>query len=735
MKKYPVVTLFLMSIFLVACGSSGGGGGSSGGNGASTVSGTITAPGGSIAFFQPHGWNRMLAAFLPRSAYAGVSGTTAVAAGIPVKLIEVDSSGAQVGADIATGTTTSGGNYSLTVPTGFTPGPKYIVRATDPSSGISIDARVTSTSVNVDPVTNTASGIITSDGNLAKLSSTDADYITDAVEGMAQNVDTTANNTVSTLTTALTTATLNNIDAANIINSMSAGGTICGTVKDSAGTPLQYIGIVVRDYGNWVIRAKTRTDANGSYCVHVPLAGATNPDGGTFSGDYIVGAINATGLSYGASEWWTGSGGAYNQFSAGKVSVPTTATVTANFQLSSGGRIAGTIYATGGTTPLENIRIVIRDSKSAEPVAFTRTRPDGTFRVNLTPGTYTVTARNFSLQAYAGGVYNGPTGGTTTAVSPGETRSEATPITVTASTITHTPMKLAAGAMVNGQVTDGTNAQPGTIVRFFDYSGAGNVKNGSFVDGRAVNKLGHYRIWLQPGTYSVWSRGQINYGVAVTAGSITTESFTSSSVHTITASLQDGSGNPISRAKVRLFDAGTTGNPIEGYEVSNSDGTVTAYATTASSYIEIKLDGGETTLGSSIYDGTSGGTTQLTLGTAVNTSANTALGTVIMPAGGELTGTVTDASGNPVANAIVQVRNNGTTAAFRFTAVRTNSDGSYSISLPALTYSRVCAIAAGYAPNTCTGSTTTPTAGSNYNFQDNVAVAANGSTTLNIALP
>lgn len=732
MKNYPVVMLCLMSSFLVACGSSGGGGGVSS---TATVSGTVSAPGGSIAFFQPHGLDRMLAALLPQSAYAGVSGTTAVAAGIPVKLIEVDSSGTQVGADIATGTTTSGGGYSLSVPAGFTPGPQYIVRATDSTSGISIDARVTSTSINVDPVTNTASGIITSDGILAKLTTTDADYITDAVESMAQSVDPTVNNTMNTLTTALTAATQANIDASNVINSMSASGSICGTVTDGNGAALQNIGIVVRDYSDWVTRAKTMTDANGNYCVHVPVAGATNPDGGNFSGDYIVGAINATGLNYAASEWWTNSGGAYNQFSAGKVSVTSTSTVTANFQLSSGGRIAGTIYATDGTTTLENIQIVIRDFKNDEPVAFTRTKPDGTFRINLTPGTYTVTVRNFSLQAYAGGVYNGPASGTSSAISPGETRSDATPLTVAASTITHTPMKLAAGAEISGQVTDGTNAQPGTIVRFFDNAGAGNVKNGNFVDGRAVNKVGKYRIWLQPGTYSVWSRGQINYGVAVAAGTNTTQSFTSSSVHTITATLQDGSSNPISQAKVFLYDAGTTGNPIEGYEVSNSDGTVTAYATTATSYFEIKLDGGETTLGTSIYDGTSGGTTQLTLGTAVNTSANTTLNTVTVPSGGELTGTVTDSIGNPVANAIVQVRNNGLTNAFRFTQVRTNSDGSYSISLPAVTYSRVCVIAAGYAPSTCTGSTTTPTAGANYNYQDNVAVAANSSTTLNIALP
>ena len=734
MKTKLLWPMCFTSVLLVACNSNGGSSSNSDTNSntssstttntssSTTISGTITAPSGNIAFFKPHGIKRMLAMLLPESAYGGLSGLSAVAAGTPVKLIEVDSSGTQVGADIATGTTTTGGSYSLTVSSTFTPDPKYIVRAT---GSVNIDARVTSNTVDVDPVTDTASSLITSNGNLSSLSNSDADFITDSVESLAHNID-SSNNTISLLKTALTTAVQDNTDASNIIASMSATGKICGTVTDSSNNGLQNIRILVRDFGDWVTRAKTLTKADGTYCVHVPVKGDSIPTGGTFSGDYIVGAINGTSSSYAASQWWTSTGGANNQYSAGKISVPDTTTVTKNFTLSDGGRISGTIYATDGTTPLENIHIAFRDFKNDEPVALTRTHPDGTFNVNLAPGTYSVNVRNFSLQAYAGGVYSGPTSGSTTATSPGESRADATAITVTAAATTSTPMKLAAGAKVYGQVTDGTNALPGTKVRFYD---AGSTKIvGSFVDGRPVNKKGKYRIWLQPGTYIAHARGQ-NQTITVSSTTPTNVDFTSASIHKITATLQDSSSNPVSQAKVFVHNAASPSG-WDDFQISNGDGTVTLYSGVSSSLIEIKLDGGETTLGSTIYNGK----TQLTAGTAVDTSADSDLGTLTIPAGSELKGTVTDSSSNPVANAIVQVRSGGTTAGYRFVTVRTSVDGSYTVSLPAATYTQVCAIDAGKASNTCNG-TTTPAAGAGYAFESNVIMTASLPKTLNFQLP
>jgi hypothetical protein len=720
MNKTPVLAICMASA-LAAC-SSGGSSGSS-----TAVSGTVSAPGGTIAFFKPHGVDRLVDVFLPSSAYAGITGISTVAAGIPIKLIEVDSSGTQVGADIATGTTGTGGTYSLTVPAGFTPGPQYVVVATD---GVSVEARVTSTTVDIDPVTNVASGIITTGGSLANLTAADADFIADSVESLAQNVDSTTNNTMSTLTSAFTTAVQENVDASNIINSMSASGQICGTVTDSNSAALANVVIVVRDFKDWVTRAKTRTDSTGAYCLHVPVAGATNPDGGTFTGNYIVGAINATGLSYAASEWWTIGGGANNQFSAEKISVPDTTTVTKDFQLAAaGGRIAGTIYATDGTTPLENIGVVIRDYQSDEPVVFTRSKADGTFRVNVAPGKYTVTARNFSLQPYAGGSYNGPTSGTSTPVTPGTSAADATPVTVTASTTTHTPFQLSAGAKIAGQVTDGTNPQPGINVRFYDNSGT--TKQGAFIDGRPVNKAGNYRIWLQAGNYTVEARGQSS-DVTASISTPVAASFTSSSIQTITAVLQDGSMNPVSQAKVSVYnnDSVTPDYSKQGMEVSDSDGEVTLYTSKANNLVEFKLDGGQTTLGSSVYLG------QTALLSGTNAAQGTDLGTIQLPSGGELTGVVTDAGGNPLANALVTIRSGGTGNGARFVTTRSQSDGTYTVSLPAGTYNRVCAVYPGLALTSCPGNGSGSGGVTNsYVFQDSVAVAGGTSNTLNLQFP
>lgn len=711
---------------LAACG--GGGSSSSGSTSGVTISGTVSAPGGTVALYQPHGFERILAGIFGEPAYGAISGILNVGAGVTVNLIQVDAAGNQVGAVIASGTTGANGSYSINAPVGFTPGPQYVVRADGGST--TIDARVTSDSVDIDPVTNASSAIVTTGGNLANISVIDVDQITDAVDSIAPDLDATGL-TVGLFTTALETAVNNDQEAANIVNSTSAAGTICGTVTDSNNAPLQNIVIVVRDFSNWVTRAKTRTNAAGSYCAHVPRVGDTNPDGGTFSGNYIVGAINATGSSFAASAWYTSSGGTYDQFSAGKVSVPSSTTVTVPFTLAAGGRIAGTVYATDGVTPLEGIKVIIRDFTDDEPVVITRTKPDGTFRVNVATGTYTVGVRNKTLQPYAGGLYNGPASGSSTPVTAGgSTATDATPITVSAGNTTTTSFNLAAGALIHGTVTDGTNAQPGMAVRFYDASAT--TRTGAFVDGLVTNRLGKYRIWLQPGTYSIMSRGQTNNATVIAGTGNSAEDFTSAVVNTVTATLQDGSGNGVSQVKVHVYDATGPAYAWQGFEVSNGDGTVTVYTTLPSVLLQFKLDNGQTALGSAIYSSPMPGT-QLAGGTVV--APTTALGTITLPTGGELKGVVTAGSA-PVGNAIVQVRNGGTSAAQRFISTRTQSDGSYSISLPAGAYARVCATYPGMAASTCpgTGSGTGSSAGQ-YAFQDGVAVTAGGSVTQNFAIP
>ena len=88
--------------------------------------------------------------------------------------------------------------------------------------------------------------------------------------------------------------------------------SIIGEVLDAEGRPIA--GAVVRyhdpaDYGVDMHTAKAKTDSSGDYCVNVP------------DGDYIVGALNFTGTSTAASEWWHTSGTKYSQIDAEKVTV------------------------------------------------------------------------------------------------------------------------------------------------------------------------------------------------------------------------------------------------------------------------------------------------------------------------------------------------------------------------------------------------------------------------------
>ncbi len=156
---YPVLVLCL-GMFLAACGSSGGDSTTS-----VPISGNVAAPSGSIS--SELSANRPQAELLARStgltrsidAEVTRPGVSAVGAGVTINLIEIDSSGNQVGEVIATTTTDRLGNYTLYAPSGFTAASKYVVQAVD--SNVSMQSFVTSTTVNVDPYTQATVILIT----------------------------------------------------------------------------------------------------------------------------------------------------------------------------------------------------------------------------------------------------------------------------------------------------------------------------------------------------------------------------------------------------------------------------------------------------------------------------------------------------------------------------------------------------------------------------------------------
>src|SRR5260221_1426997 len=141
------VVAFAAAILLAACGGGGGGGdGGGGGGGATTtpMTGTLSTPGGALAFNAPTGLRRFFAELFGRNAFAALPGMSPVV-GASIKLIEIDSSGNQAAgtADIATAVTAADGSFTLNVPSTLGPGPRYAIRASGTST--SLDRLVTGT--------------------------------------------------------------------------------------------------------------------------------------------------------------------------------------------------------------------------------------------------------------------------------------------------------------------------------------------------------------------------------------------------------------------------------------------------------------------------------------------------------------------------------------------------------------------------------------------------------------
>jgi len=673
-----IVTASMVALIVSACS---GGSEGSGISAPVKLQGTVTAPGGAIAFNQPGILKRLFASIFGNNAMAAIDGVANVGAGVSVNLIEVDASGNQVGAVIASGTTDASGAFSIDAPESFTAGSQYVVRAAGSSENI--DARVASTTVDVNPITDAASDLVTTKvDNLDKISTVELDEIAKTLDDLSKDID-PAGLSADSLSTALQTEAVNDDESDNVITSSAAAGQICGKVSNSSGAGLANIRIIARDYQDWVTRSKTTTASDGSYCLNVPRLGDPDPDtGGTFSGNYILGAINYTGdgndPNRSASEWWSASGDAYTQFGGDKISVTDTTTVVKNFQLENGARISGTITEENTGNLIEGVRVVFRSFESLAPVSSARAKADGTFRINLIPGTYYVEARNTTSQAYASEVYDGANGS--------NNANHGIPVILTAGLNKTINFSLGTGHKLSGTISDGVggNAVAGHRIMINLTAGGSSFRIRS-------NKQGNYRIWVQPDTYNIYAYGQRSVGVNLTAANQTAD-FTSADVSAVTATILSN-GKPVTQAKVRLYD--TTGAFIN-MEPSNSDGTVVIYTAGTGNYlIETRIDR-QDIFGTLIYQNN----TRLLSGQLINVasiSSTVAVGDITLPAAGVLTGKVTSDGVAPIANFRVQVRDDndltgtsgGVTSADAFTSMRTRGDGSFVVSLPAGVYDRV----------------------------------------------
>lgn len=689
-------------VTMSACGPKGAG---SSGYG-STINGQVAAPGGGMAFNPPTGLKKWIYKLWNKDAIAANPGVYSVGSGVTVNLIEIDNNGNQIGRVLASTTTDGNGNYTLLPPGGFNPASRYIVQAV--GSAASMNSFVTSTNVTVDPYSHTTQTMImnnvsTSGANINNIGLNDITTIQQDIISHGTDISTTAL-TVSGLVSALQAAVQNDNESSKLVTSIGKSGIISGTVLDSSGNPIPNILITVRTYGDQTTTALTRTTSNGSYLVHVP------------TGEYIVGAINDTSSTTVASQWWSSSGGAISQFSASKItSDGTTPVANKNFTLAAGGRIKGVVTSNTTGEALAGINVALCDFSSGQTLMTVRTQNDGSYNLNVPAGNYYLSFRNSTLAPYATGVYSSSvTGG-------GSNKCQADKLTVTAGQTITANMALLPGKMISGLITtDSTRsvAAPGVVVRLQD-------STSSFAESLRTNVDGTYRIWVQPGTYNIYARGQKVSSLSVSSSNVT-QNFAADTGY-ITATVKDASGNPIGQATAYLYDTSAANQySMLGYEITNADGTVTLYGTPGqTAYLVVTVTNGQA-VGSTVYSGKTyyvGNGNQVTIPAAGQT---TALNTVTMLSGAVVNGVVTK-SGVRASNKIVQVRiGAGTGGTYRLANVRTMSDGSYSISLPSgQTINRICA----YDNDT----TCAATAGT-YGVVDNTAALTAGSTnTINIA--
>ena len=176
------------------------------------------------------------------------------------------------------------GAYSLGLPEDVNPGSDIIFRVlVDQGEGTApMDARYTTLNVNINPVTNAASGLVsrlvnTAETDLSAVGINEILEMEHTLNLIALDLGPQSELTFQQYSDLLTANLESDLETAHIASSAVASGEICGTVMDSSESPVQGITIIVRDFNSELLRARTETAADGSYCVNVPLTGDTDP--------------------------------------------------------------------------------------------------------------------------------------------------------------------------------------------------------------------------------------------------------------------------------------------------------------------------------------------------------------------------------------------------------------------------------------------------------------------------
>jgi hypothetical protein len=687
------IAILAMCSLIISCG-----GGSSSSSTAATpgapISGTLSGVGGNVAFKTPSFLDNVMAMLFGKNAVADSSSIVPMS-GMTVELIEIDSNGDPIGGVISTAITDASGNFTFTVPSTLIATSRYKIRLV----GGSLDRLVSGTGdQKVDPITTAVTdAIFLNIGTQQSIDSLFPDQIAALMKQAEDIAGTTDLNlgSNSAVIAKVTGLTQSNEELVNSLENVAASTGITGYVYDSTGAPLSNVKIVVKDFGEFVTRAAAFSQVDGSFRLNVA------------PGEYVLGAINSevTNGKYYASEWWTCNYatiatdicGGLGQYNGTKVTVTSSKYEENNFALSEGARFTGTVKNTAGSNNLQGIEFFVRSYIDNGPVTSVITNPDGTFAVNIKPGSYFVEARNKTESLPYGTIkYDGLAAGGETlggVFVPGS----ATKIVVAAAEVRDFIFKLPAGGLITGLISDFGSPVTGTVVRMNSLPPlVGATNNGvpnpstTYADSTRTDANGRYAYWVPASSagekYDVFAYGQGRTDLSVKtsddASNPQTVNF-SDPVGTVTGKITDLSGNPLARINVRVYDGSGSGTPtFIGQNNSNSDGSFKVWAPAGSSYkLEFKVQTGDLNNGSAMYEGTSTPTGVVSRKDAASVTfiANQVRdeGSIKLPAGGELAGYIYNFDGTPAANASVFVRYNRDIAF----ATNTSSDGSYSMSV------------------------------------------------------
>ena len=431
---------------------------------------------------------------------------------------------------------------------------------------------------------------------------------------------------------------------------MAVGGSITGTVSDSSGAAIAGLCVNASStIGGFGASAVTAT--NGTYSIS-----------GLASGPYVVQFNNCTSATDYALEYYNAtSTGTPSYASATAVAVSAGSTITAiDAQMVPGGSITGTVSDSSGTA-IAGICVNASSSDGSTSGA-AQTAANGTYTISgLAQASYTVQFTDCgSTGSYATQYYTGTPGGTGSYWS-------AVAVSVTAGAATSSiDAVMGPGGSIAGTVTDSSGTGIAGVC-VYAYATAGG-----FGGSAETSSSGSYTIeGLATGSYTVGFSGCAGASAYATAyystGGATSSYFGASAVPvtagstvsgisaqlsvagTISGTVTDTSGNPIAGI---CANAWSVQGPFMGSSPTSTTGTYTISGlATGSYYVGFSSCTNSSDYVTQYYDSTPNGATAYAAATAVSVTAgsNTPNVNAQMTVGGSISGTITDASGNPVA--------------------------------------------------------------------------------------